>query len=406
MSAVASPGLPGWRCCPTVVRVDVDFDTRAEKLLCGPRGRALCAAGAGLDAHRLLSALSRPVSGAVLASIEKANADLPNWPPPGWAELKRQDPARPPEVDEIIAHHVADVDLGALAVLDDIGLLLPVLAEAVNDWAFCDDAVEAAVVLEEGTKALAPVAAALARAPGAAWWWSPAPLGAQRWVAWGDNDPGPPQLTGVIDALGDWSAKEAASEDRAAGMVPFPPGPHDPRYSGIWWTPPRAIGLVGTTRSLPGLPAVQLAICEDFPGNGPVEVWGCAVDPSARIYEVDGPAAWCGLVEAYPREVTLSRRHDWWRWTGWEGRWLIPDWVEVAARYDGVHLSVAGHLEASYRALPVDGRACTCIAGWDPDETIWLTDVFTGAALASYWEDGIGTNLVSRRPRPWMNERS
>ena len=93
--------------------MDVDFDTRAEKLLCGPRGRALCAAGAGLDAHRLLSALSRPVSGAVLASIEKANADLPNWPPPGWAELKRQDPARPPEVDEIIAHHVADVDLGA-----------------------------------------------------------------------------------------------------------------------------------------------------------------------------------------------------------------------------------------------------------------------------------------------------
>lgn len=69
--------------------------------------------------------------------------------------------------------------------------------------------------------------------------------------------------------------------------------------------------------------------------------------------------------------MTLSRRHDW-RWTRWEGKWPIPSWREVAARYDGVHLSVAGHLEGSYRALPVGDGACTCIAGWDPDETIWL----------------------------------
>lgn len=89
--------------------------------------------------------------------------------------------------------------------------------------------------------------------------------------------------------------------------------------------------------------------------------------------------------------------------SGWEGRWLIPGWAAVAASYDGMHLSVAGHLQASYRALPVAGGACTCIAGWDPDETIWLTDVLASAKLAARWEGGSGStcspgDLTPRSP--------
>jgi hypothetical protein len=370
------------------------IDARADALLSGPRGRALCAAAAGLDAHRLLNALARPVSAVTLRSIEEANTGRPGWPPAAWAELSAGDAGTAPTVAEVVAVHVADVDLDALGSTEDPRMLLAVLAEAVNDWTFSDDDIAAAVAFGEAPEALAPVAAALAGAPGAAWWWSPAALGAQRWIAWAAQS-GPPPLDGAADALREYSQAEAANEARSADMVPFPPDPQGRRYSGMWWSAPRGAGLAGTTRELPGLPAVQLAICEDSPGNGPVEVWDVGIDSSARAYEVDGPDAWCALTEAFPREVTLSRRHDWWRWTGWEGRWLIPDWAAVADSYDAVHLSVVGHLQASYRALPVAGGACTCIAGWDPDETIWLTDVLARTELAARWENGIGRSLVS-----------
>jgi hypothetical protein len=311
--------------------------------------------------------------------MEEANAGRPDWSPAGWGELSAGDAGTAPPVTEIVPGRVADVDLDALGLTEDPRMLLAVLAEAVNDWAFSDEDVDAAVALGEAPEALAPAAAALVRAPGAGWWWDPVALGAQRWVTWAAGGGALP-LTGAGDALRKYSEAEVASEARSADLVPFPPDPRRPRYSGVWWSAPSGAGLVGTTRALPGLPAVQLAICEDFPGNGPVEVWNVGINSSARVYEVDDPDAWCVLTEAFPREVTLSRRHDWWRWTGWEGRWLIPDWAAVAVSYDGVHLSVASHLQASYRALPVAGGACTCIAGWDSDETIWLTDMLARAS--------------------------
>lgn len=46
--------------------------------------------------------------------------------------------------------------------------------------------------------------------------------------------------------------------------------------------------------------------------------------------------------------------------------------MAVAADYDAVHLTVAGYVSTAGRALPVDG-ACTMLAGWDPDQTFWLT---------------------------------
>ena len=379
----------------TVAGVNTDIDARADALLGGPRGRALCAAAVGLDAHRLLTALARPVSAVTLRSIEETNAGRPGWPPAGWPELSDRDPGSAPTVEKVVGRHVADVDLAVLSATDDPWTLLAVLAEAVDDWAFSDEDVDAAVALGEAPEVLAPVAVALAMAPGAAWWWSPARLDAQRLVAWAAKS-GLPLLTGAADALGAYSRAEAANEARSADMVPFPPGAHAPHFGGMWWSAPHEAGLFGTTRAMQRLAAVQLAICEDFPGNGPFDVYDVGIDSSARVYEVDGPDAWCALAEEFPRDVTLSRRHDWWRWTGWEGRWLIPDWSAVATSYDGVHLSVAGHLQASYRALPVADGACTCIAGWDPDETRWLNDVIKSAKLAARWDGRIGRNLFSR----------
>lgn len=91
------------------------------------------------------------------------------------------------------------------------------------------------------------------------------------------------------------------------------------------------------------------------------------------------------LVELYPLDVSLSRRHDWWRAMGRSGTWLIPDWVQVAADFDAVHLTVSAYLSTAGRALSV-GDAATALVGWNPDQSFWLTDILTSDGLTTEWE--------------------
>ncbi len=87
-----------------------------------------------------------------------------------------------------------------------------------------------------------------------------------------------------------------------------------------WWSGPLG-GTVWTSRGNIGdLPAVGLACAEDPLGEEEFEVWAVGVDPAARVYEVHEPGDWGRLAAAHPRDVTASRRHDWGRWTGREGR--------------------------------------------------------------------------------------
>ncbi len=97
--------------------------------------------------------------------------------------------------------------------------------------------------------------------------------------------------------------------------------------------------------------------------------------------------AWTLLVQQYPLEVTDGRRHDWYRTTGRVERWFIPDWEAVAADWDAVHLTVAGYLTSATRALPIaDDGKWTVLAGWNPDQTWWLTDILeTSAAAPELW---------------------
>src|SRR5665647_3246998 len=46
-------------------------------------------------------------------------------------------------------------------------------------------------------------------------------------------------------------------------------------------------------------------------------------------------AAWATLCAEFPREVTASRRHDWYRTTGRSGPWVIPDWSQAGQHHDG-----------------------------------------------------------------------
>ncbi len=85
-------------------------------------------------------------------------------------------------------------------------------------------------------------------------------------------------------------------------------------------------------------------------------------------------------------EAAISATHDWWRATGLASAWLIPDWVAVASDYDAVHLTVNGYLTTAGRALPVVDSCRTVLAGWDPDQTIWLTDILTGSGAPTEWD--------------------
>lgn len=379
----------------TVSLVFSIVDERARALCAGPRGRALCAAAVGLLSRDLLTALDRPTSGVVLEAIDGAHRWRPEWPPAGWEDLRRRPEApAPPSPSTVVARHVARVDLERVEAALSHMAFLPALMPAVNDWAFFDAEVDVIPVLEQAAGELSPVARAIAQAPGAAWWWTAIERSAQRWLASTRQD-GPPPITGVTDRLAQAQVSDAEAEARADTTAPFPPRGGGPFLTGTWWAAPVGHGIVWTTRSLPGLPATELALCEDGHGGDAIPVWEVEVEPGARIFEVDGAASWCRLVEEHPREVTLSRRHDWYRWTGWAGRWLIPDWQRVAAEWDGIHVSVAGYLEAAYRALRVEGGR-TCLAGWDPDATVWLADVLRSPREVARWTEDVGRNRFGR----------
>lgn len=116
-----------------------------------------------------------------------------------------------------------------------------------------------------------------------------------------------------------------------------------------------------------------MTLVEDFPGWEEATV--IPVRGAGRTLEIRTAGDWISLCRAYPLEVTASRRHDWFRTTGRDGRWVIPDWERVAGEWDAVHLTVLGYLGSAGRALGIDADTATVIAGWDPDSTLWLTDV-------------------------------
>jgi hypothetical protein len=84
-------------------------------------------------------------------------------------------------------------------------------------------------------------------------------------------------------------------------------------------------------------------------------------------------------------DVSLEKRHDWWRVTGHDGIWLIPDWEAVAADYDAAHLTALGYLTTAGRTLAAAGSH-TVLAGWNPDESYWLNDVLSETAPPVEWQ--------------------
>ena len=303
---------------------------------------------------------------------------------PCWLRVRHGGKADPAGLASELAAAVALTDLDQIAAATaEIALLAP-LAEAVDAAMYWQgpDAEDEALKAPEVAAGLVPVAQALSAAPAARWWSSPMTPDCQRYVQHvsSDGEDDPPHLSGAAANLTRWKS-DTVEDERQARKRPSNPAAN---WSGHWWSSLALSSLVSTTRSLPGLGAVGLALVEDSSGWTDARCWPLAPRAGSRIYEIFGPGDWAELVARYPLDVTRSRRHDWWRVTGWSGRWLIPDFTAVTVDYDAVHLSVIGYLTAAGRALPV-GDARTMLAGWDPDQTWWLSDVLSGSGSGERW---------------------
>ncbi len=354
----------------------------ADALLAGPRGRRLCLAVAWATADLDPRQDVQPLRTALLhaayhldpgagTSLVMASTGGPVDP----ADLPHPSPA---EVARLL-------DAVVLTDLDDRTLRLTV-AHAVDHARYWQepDGEDVLAATPPVRAALRRVAEHVAAAPAADWWSAPLARDDQWGVDPPEVTPAPPVDGDARTRLARWRAGEVADEERARAELPTDVCA---ARSGAWWSVPAFARLVTTTRGLGTHGPAGLWWVEDGLGRTDAQVRPFAVPSGARVHEVDGPDAWADLCRRYPLEVTAGRRHDWYRVTGRDGRWCLPDWSRVAQDVDAVHVTVAGYLATAGRAVPVDDDVATVLAGWDPDRTYWLTDVADDGP-AQRWEQG------------------
>ncbi|MDM7832607.1 hypothetical protein [Cellulomonas edaphi] len=344
----------------------------SEALLVGPRGRRLCLELAQVMARDAGSPPSEDLLRAVMFAAHGLD-------PGSSAVMVIGGDAIPTATPAEVAERL---DALALAPVDERGMLeaLRAAVDSARYWQEPDgDDVLAGTA--EVRASLARFAVVAATTEAAAWWSTPLARDEQWAVTFDDPATARLSATNAVDLLALWRAHAGQEEARAMREWPT-----DPRanFSATWWSTPPA-ELTRTTRARGALGPMGLWLVEDAYDWDRATAGPVSVPPAARIYEVDGPHAWVSLCRRYPLEVTASRRHDWYRATGVEGRWLMPDWARVAGDVDAVHLTVRGYLTAAGRALPVTDDASTVLAGWHPDATWWLVDVPTSPGDARRW---------------------
>lgn len=338
-------------------------------LLAGPRGRRLLLAFATAGRHALGPEDPRVRLGSAVMLVsyrlDPGRGTSRVLFGPGAEELLRA-PTTPDDVARLLTE----------APLPDPtpAALLDALTEAVDHARYWQepDGEDVLLATPAVRRALVRIAEHVAGSPHASWWSSPVDRAAQRTVTWETDDARPPSApVSAAEALAAWRAETVADERRARRERPTDP---TASWSGVWWSTP-ALGLTRTCRDLAGHGPLGLRLVEDSLGWERAATGAVVVPGEARVFEVDGAAAWAALCRAHPLDVTAQKRHDWFRTTGRDGAWVMPDWQGVAEEFDGVHLTVAGYLAAAGTAIPVGDAAASVIAGWNPDETVWLRDV-------------------------------
>lgn len=342
------------------------MDDDAELLLAGPRGRRLCLElAADLDAE-IRSPLQRlahemdPGKGQIRVYVAFAGSgtpsDVPQPPTPSVGELAALLSTFDPAPIEAAALHSA-------------------LAASVDRARYWQepDGEDVVAGQPEIWDALVPIARAVVAVRATECWKHP--VQDEQWVIdWSTAGNPAPALRPAAEALAQWAAETREEEARAAIERP-----RDPRasFSGSWWSIPH-----GTVSTVGRMPAALDLIEDSF---GWEEATVRPVRGSGEVLEISGEGDWAALCRRYPLEVTASRRHDWYRVTGRDGRWVIPDWHRVAEDWAGVHLSTFGYLSSATMEIEVDAETASVIAGWAPDTTIWLNEGVHEAGALQEW---------------------
>lgn len=349
----------------------------AESLLSGPRGRRMLLAYA-IDAERTLQPEPGDEIFRITAHRAAYHLDVGQGTTrvlfgPG-AEEARQTIV----TAEDVARSLSEISLPDVTAVD----LRSALAEAVDAaryWQEPDgeDALVATAVMRDE---LRPVAEHIAGSEHAQWW-STSLAASDQWsiMSRGDDSPGTGEVPAAQRLLSEWRTSTLESEARAERDRPVDP---EANWSGYWWSNPPT--QCSTRALLDGTPA-GLWFVEDSMGWERSVVRALRPPNGARIYEIDGAQAWSDLCRRFPLEVTAETRQVWYRTTGRSGRWVIPDWMQVAESFEGVHLTVTGYLAAAGTAIDVDADTASVIAGWAPDETYWFTDAATYISEPSVW---------------------
>jgi hypothetical protein len=347
-------------------------------LLIGPRGRRLCLdiVGSAIEGD------SSQAADEYRLAVGYASYDLD--PGRGTSRVMLSFSAGQP-----VTPHPSPADVARLLdvlplVEPDEPMLLRALAAAVDFARYWQepDGEDVLAAAPEMREALARVAARVAQSPLASWWTTRLDRTNQWTVTFMDGPSPPTAVAGTSGAfLAHWHSRTAEYEARARRERPS-----DPRasWSGTWWSTPPA-ELTQTTRSLGELGPVGLRLVEDAFNWDRATTKQVSAYSDVTVYEVEGPEAWAELCRRYPFEVTASRRHDWYRTTGLDARWVIPDWAGVAEDFDAVHVTVLGYLTTAGRAVAVAENAYTVLAGWNPDQTYWLTDTTVPVSIEQSW---------------------
>ncbi len=108
--------------------------------------------------------------------------------------------------------------------------------------------------------------------------------------------------------------------------------------------------------------------------SGPPHAWKVTVTESARVLEINSPAAWFALAHAYPGAREAFRYSPQYsprivRPAG--SSRLDPDWSKVSQDWDGVHVSVGGWMTAE--DVPYESAGVTTeLRGWNMESTVWF----------------------------------
>ncbi len=353
----------------------------ADVLLAGPRGRGLLVHL--IDDVAVLTLIMRADfarrSGSSAMMYARAPL-LPGWGLMHRASMRRERARQEREMRRPVAPEELAEAIAAAPVPSIVpAALVEALGRTVDDakpWQ-PPDGNEAVAASQVVRAALRPLAGRIAASPFASAWAESA--AEQQWTLDRKDDRlGSDPVAAPADALAAWreaieAEEHAAVKRRERGEV----------TSGPWWSKPPG-HLTHSTSAWPKFGPVGLHLEED--SFGPTSAAATPVGaPPERTYEIADADAWAHLCRQYPMEVTAARENMWRDSVGHSDEWVIPDWQAVAADWHAVHLTIAGYLAAATKRIEVaDGRA-SVIAGWNPDETVWLRGSPTPTSASVEW---------------------